>query len=73
MPGDPVTSTESLIAAMQNGPLSIIRMEEDRYGGTLALVCANKTDLFCHQLAEGGATYVARWDNEKALRKPARI
>lgn len=67
VPGDPFASTQSLVAAMEKGPLSIIRMGEDRYGRTLALVRAGETDLSCHQLAEGGAAYVARWDDKKAV------
>ena len=54
-PGDPFASATSLESAFQNGPLSIVRMGEDRYGRTLALVRAGETDLSCHQLREGKA------------------
>lgn len=42
-PGDLVASVESLEHAVQNGPLSIIRMGEDGYARTLALVPAGET------------------------------
>ena len=54
-PSYPVASTESLEHAFQNGPLSIVRMGEDRYGRTLPLVRAGETDQSCHQLREGQA------------------
>ena len=66
-PGDPVASTESLGHAVGNGPLSIIRMGEDRYGRTLALVRAGETDLSCHQLRRGQAVYIRRWDDQSAV------
>ncbi|WP_247718166.1 thermonuclease family protein [Qipengyuania proteolytica] len=66
-PGDPVASTQSLRAAMEKGPLWIIRIGRDRYGRTLALVRAGKIDLSCHQLATGNAIYKPKWDNQKAV------
>ena len=42
-------------------------MGEDRYGRTLALVRAGETDLSCHKLREGQATYVDRWDEQRAV------
>ncbi|WP_460102468.1 thermonuclease family protein [Qipengyuania sp. 483] len=66
-PGDPFASNESLQNAFGNGPLSIVRLGEDHYGRTLALVRAGETDLSCHQLAGGQAIYVERWDDERAV------
>ena len=66
-PGDPFASTGSLQKAFGNGPLSIIRLGQDHYGRTLALVRAGETDLSCHQLAGGQAIYVERWDDERAV------
>lgn len=66
-PGDPVASSESLRRAVDKGPLSIIRLGEDRYGRTLALVRAEGVDLSCHQLATGNAVYVKRWDDRQAV------
>lgn len=66
-PGDPFASTRSLERAFQNGPLSIVRMGEDRYGRTLALIRAGETDLSCFQLREGQAIYVRRWDDQSAV------
>ena len=65
--GDPVASTASLRLAMEKGPLSIIRIGQDRYGRTLADVWAGDTSLSCHQLATGHAEYVKRWDNKHAV------
>ena len=66
-PGDPVASTESLEQAVRKGPLSIIRISEDRYGRTLAMVRSGEIDLSCHQLREGQAIYVDRWDDQRAV------
>lgn len=68
-PGDPAASTRSLQAAMKNGQLWIIRLGEDRYGRTLALVQAGETDLSCHQLANGSAIYKPNWDNQQAVHR----
>lgn len=68
-PGNTQRSTESLAQAMVNGPKWIIRIGEDRYGRTLALVQAGEVDLSCHQLASGNAIYVPRWDKRGAVEK----
>lgn len=66
-PGDPEEATRSLAAVMEMGPKRIIRLGQDRYGRTLALVKVGEIDLSCHQLATGNAVYVQRWDNRKAV------
>ena len=66
-PGDPVASADSLRAALAGGGLTIRRTGKDRYGRTLALVAAGGVDLSCHQLAQGHAVYVARWDDGRAV------
>lgn len=66
-PGDPIASKESLRIALAQGALQIRRIGQDRYGRTLALVSAAGMDLSCHQLAQGQAVYVERWDNRRAL------
>ena len=66
-PGDPQRSTDSLARAMKKGPKSIIRLGEDRYGRTLALVRVGDLDMSCHQLETGNAIYVKRWDDKKAV------
>lgn len=68
-PGDPFASTRSLQAAMNKGPFWIIRLGEDRYGRTLALVRAGEVDLSCHQLATGNAIYKPNWDNRQAVHR----
>ena len=62
-PGDPVAATESLRAALRRGPVTIRRFGTDRYGRTLALVAAGRTDLSCWQLRARHAIYKPRWDN----------
>lgn len=61
-PGDPYASTASLEAGLV-GELTIVRLSEDRYGRTLALVSGAKGDLSCLQLQHGQADYKAAWDN----------
>lgn len=65
--GDGAASTRPLAAGMQQGPLSIVRLGQDRYGRTLALVLAGSQDLSCWQIGQHQAEYVARWDNRRAV------
>lgn len=65
-PGNPFASEESLRAAA-NGPLSVKRVGNDRYGRTLALVSGPRGDLSCHQLRAGHAIYRSDWDNGRRL------
>ena len=62
-PGDPYASTRSLRAALRLGPVVIRRVGTDRYGRTLALVRAGRTDLSCWQLSHGQAIYKPYWDD----------
>ena len=66
-PGDPVAATDSLRAALQSGPLRIVRLGQDRYGRTLGSVFAGETNLSCHQLASRNAIYVAKWDDGSVI------
>ncbi|WP_375291012.1 thermonuclease family protein [Qipengyuania sp.] len=68
-PGDPVAATDSLRAAMQSGPIRIIRMGRDRYGRTLGSVYAGEVNLSCLQIQTGNAVYVRRWDDGKVIAK----
>jgi endonuclease YncB( thermonuclease family) len=61
-PGDPRASEASLARAAQ-GPLTIRRVSQDRYGRTIALVAGRAGDLSCHQLRSQQAIYRADWDN----------
>ena len=65
--GDPLASKANLERAIENGPLWIIRIGEDRYGRTLADVRAGAISLSRHQIATGHAVYVAQWDNRSAI------
>ena len=65
--GDPLASKVNLERAIENSPLWIIRLGEDRYGRTLADVRAGATSLSCHQIATGHAVYVDRWDDRHAI------
>ena len=66
-PGDPLASTRSLRAALLLGPIVIRRIGTDRYGRTLALVNAGRTDLSCWQLLQRQAIYKPYWDDGGAL------
>jgi hypothetical protein len=61
-PGDPITSTGSLRAAL-TGKLTIQRITTDRYGRTIALVSGSEGDLSCWQLRRGKAIYRSDWDD----------
>ncbi|MFN3473528.1 MAG: thermonuclease family protein [Blastomonas sp.] len=71
-PGDPVASALSLRVAMASKPITIRRLGTDRYGRTLAVVYAGRTNLACHQLRHGHAIYIPRWDNGGIIRKECR-
>ena len=61
-PGDPYASKANLASAM-TGELRIERVDEDRYGRTLAIVSGDRGDLSCWQLSHGQAIYKPKWDN----------
>lgn len=61
-PGDPYVSARSLGDAL-NGPLTIKRVGEDRYGRTLAMVASGHGDLSCWQLAHDQVIYREDWDD----------
>ncbi|RYG89864.1 MAG: thermonuclease family protein [Alphaproteobacteria bacterium] len=61
-PGDPFASTRSLQSALV-GKLTIERIDQDRYGRTLALVRGSKGDLSCWQLTRQQARYRDDWDD----------
>lgn len=62
VPGDPYTSTNSLMAAMAS-TMRISRVGTDRYGRTLAIVEGDRGDLSCWQLMHHQAIYKFNWDN----------
>lgn len=62
-PGDPFASTASLRAGLRQGPAVIERVSVDRYGRTIALVRAGKTDLSYWQLTRRQAIYKYYWDD----------
>lgn len=59
--GDPNASREWLAAGLGSA-LQIVRIGEDRYGRTLAIVSGDQGNLSCRQLAGGAAVYRADWD-----------
>lgn len=65
-PGDPHASTRSLETALR-GPLTIMRIGQDRYDRTLALVRGARGDLSCWQLRRGQAIYKRNWDTGSNL------
>ena len=70
--GDPWRAKAALARLLRRTPLTIRRLGRDRYGRTLALVAAGGVDLSCAQWKAGNATYVAKWDNGRALARSCR-
>jgi micrococcal nuclease len=67
--GDGQASRQSLRNALNLGPFRFERIGQDRYGRSLVMAWAGKTNLACWQLRRGYASYVARWDNGRLLSK----
>lgn len=67
--GDPAAASGSLSAAMQSGPLRIIRVGQDRFRRTLGSVFAGDVNLSCHQLEAGQAIYRRDWDDGRMIEK----
>ncbi len=65
-PGNPYSATDSLRTAI-TGNLQIERLNEDRYGRTIAAIANDRGNLSCMQLRSGNAVYVARWDNDERI------
>lgn len=65
--GDPLASSAALEAAIAGRALTIVRVGEDRYGRTLAIVYADGVSTSCSQLAAGRADYVRKWDRNEAV------
>ena len=64
VPGDGQASKRALEGLVYGANLSIVRLGQDRYGRTLAVVYANGTNVACAQLAARQAFYIARWDDD---------
>ena len=60
--GDGEASKRSLIAALRYGAVRYQPVTMDRYGRTVAVVWAGRTNLSCWQLQQGQAVYIAKWD-----------
>lgn len=60
-PGDPYASRQSLAGILQYS-MKIVRVGQDKYGRTLAVVYADGQNLSCYQLDSGQADYVSAWD-----------
>jgi len=67
-PGDPLAAKASLERAIARG-VTIVRVGEDRYGRTLAMLAGASGDLACHQLRAGLAVYVSHWDDGGRVRQ----
>jgi len=65
-PGDPFASTASLREAIAP-TMRIGRIEQDRYGRTVAVVAGPKGDLSCWQLRRRQAIYKPGWDRSRVL------
>lgn len=65
--GDYAAASAALGAALEMGPLRIIRVGTDGYGRTLGSVFAGTVNLSCSQLASGQAIYRKDWDKRRAI------
>ena len=61
-PGDPIVSRSTLSGVLQQS-MKIVRVGEDQYGRTLAMVYAGNLNLSCYQLSSRQAVYVSDWDD----------
>ena len=67
-PGDPEAQRAALQRRVQTG-ITIMPIKRDRYGRMVAIVhSAAGINLSCAMLKDG-ASYVARWDDRKAIRR----
>jgi endonuclease YncB( thermonuclease family) len=62
VPGDGQAS-KRVLSGMLRGSIKIVRVKQDRYGRTVAVVYANGLNLSCQQLVRGMAHYIGRWDH----------
>lgn len=61
-PGDPIVSKRVLSGVLQHS-MKIVRVGEDQYQRTLAMVYAGNLNLSCYQLSNRQAVYVSDWDD----------
>lgn len=61
--GDAEASKRALEGLVLRRRIRLERVGQDRYGRTLAVAWAGRTNLSCAQLARGHAVYVRQWDN----------
>lgn len=66
--GDAAAATRSLTRAI-DGPLTVTRTGEDRYGRTLATIRGPLGDVSCHQLRFTDARYRRDWDDGDRVRR----
>jgi len=71
-PGDPEASKAALTRAIDGRQVKLEVVGRDRYGRGLALASVDGIDLSCAQVRAGRAVYVAKWDNDKLLKKRCR-
>ncbi|KLE33174.1 thermonuclease family protein [Aurantiacibacter gangjinensis] len=65
--GDGAASTRAMEALVDGAELTFVRLGQDRYGRTLAVVYANGVNVACVQLAARQACYVERWDDRRLV------
>lgn len=71
-PGDGQASKRSLIYALRFGPVRYEPITTDRYGRTVAVVWAGRTNLSCWQLRQSQAIYKPHWDNGGIIARECR-
>lgn len=70
--GDGQAATRSLRAALRFGPIRYERVTRDRFGRSVAIVWAGRTNLSCWQLQQGQAVYMPKWDNSRIIARACR-
>jgi endonuclease YncB( thermonuclease family) len=70
--GDGQAAKQSLITALQLGPIRYQPITRDRFGRQVAVVWAGRTNLSCWQLQAGQAVYKPSWDNSWIIARACR-
>lgn len=71
--GDPHRSKESLRRAMMRPPITIVPIQRDKAGRTVAIVYAGGLNLSCEQLRQRSAVYRSEKDIGRRLAKECRF
>lgn len=71
--GDAEASKRALERLVLRRRIKLERVGKDRWGRTLAMAWAGRTNLSCAQIQRGRAVYVRQWDNGGRINKSCRV